>query len=109
MGKGTFYVTNAGILTAKSGTIAGWSFDTNSFKTGTWGTDNSAIICTGTGTAKSVGGSASISGWVFTAGANFGVTKMGDLYAQNAHIVGEITANSGSIASGVTIGGKNQS
>ena len=99
-----FTVTNAGVLTAKYGNIAGWSFDTNSFKMGTWGTDNSAIICTGTETAKPVGGSESINGWVFAAGAKFGVTKMGDLYASNAHIVGEITANSGSIASSVTIG-----
>jgi hypothetical protein len=36
--------------------------------------------------------------WVMTAGSKFGVTKNGALYATNANISGEITAESGKIA-----------
>lgn len=94
----TFKVTKAGALTAISGSIGNWTIGTNEFHTGTWGSNNSAMLCTGTQTAKAIGGSpASTTGWVFTAGANFGVTKTGDLYANSAHISGEITATSGTI------------
>lgn len=92
-----FKVTKAGALTATSGSIGGWALSTNSLATGTWGANNSAMLCTGTAGSKAIGGSDSISGWVFTAGANFGVTKTGALYANSAHISGEITATSGTI------------
>ena len=95
LGKGNFYVTKAGSLTAKSGSIGGWQLDANSFHTGTWGNDNSALICTGTGSSKSIGGSESIR-------ANFGVTKSGALYASSANISGKVVATSGSIG-GVNI------
>ena len=98
-----FGVTNTGALYANSGNIAGWKIEGNDLSTGTWGSDNSAMLCTGTTSAKSIGGSGSISGWVFTAGSKFGVTNTGDLYCSALH------ANSGSIASSVTIGGKAQS
>lgn len=94
---GVLYVGNAivsGAITSTSGTIGGWTIDTNSLKNGTFGTANSAIVCTGTSTAKSIGGSASISGWTFTSGANFGVTKTGSLYASDANIAGLIKTNS---------------
>lgn len=98
-----FKVTKAGELTATSGSIASWYISSNSLATGTWGTDSSAMLCTGTSGSRSIGGSSSINGWVFTAGSKFGVTNTGDLYCSALH------ANSGSIASSVTIGGKDQS
>lgn len=54
-------------------------------------------MCTGTATAKSVGGSSAINGWCFTAGCKFGVTTNGDLYASKATITGDVTATSGTI------------
>ena len=88
----------SGLIVSTSGKIGGWSLSTNSLTTGTWGSSSSAMLCTGSTTQKSIGGSpASTSGWVFTAGANFGVTSSGALYANSAHISGEITATSGTI------------
>lgn len=92
-----FGVTTSGALYATSGKIGGWSIDSNSLTIGSWGTDNSAMLCTGTGGSKSIGGSESINNWVFTAGANFGVTKSGALYASSANISGKVVATSGSI------------
>lgn len=79
--------------------IGGFDIDSNSIKSGTWGTGNSVLMCTGTASAKSIGGSGTISGWCFTAGSKFGVTKTGALY------VSDITVNGGKIdlnASSVT-------
>ena len=91
-----------GTIMSNSGTIGGFKIDSNSFTNGTWGTDKSVLVCTGTGSAKAVGGSSSISGWCFTAGSKFGVTTSGDLYASNAIISGKITSISGTIG-GFTI------
>lgn len=88
----------SGLIVSTSGKIGGWSLSTNSLTTGTWGSSGSAMLCTGSTGQKAIGGSpASTSGWVFTAGANFGVTSSGALYANSAHISGEITATSGTI------------
>lgn len=92
-------VTSSGLevngkITSSSGTIGGFTIDSNSLKSGTWGSDNSILVCTGTSTAKSIGGSSSISGWCFTAGSKFGVTKDGALYASNALISGTLTFSS---------------
>ena len=88
----------SGLIVSTSGKIGGWSLSTNSLTTGTWGSSGSAMLCTGSTSQKAIGGSpASTSGWVFTAGANFGVTSSGALYANSAHISGEITATSGTI------------
>lgn len=95
--KNLFGIDIDGKLYSSGGEIAGWQISSNALLSGTWGADNSAMLCIGTSNAKSVGGSDSISGWVFTAGANFGVTKTGALYADSAHITGEITANTGYI------------
>lgn len=86
-------------LQAISAKIGGFDIDSNSIKSGTWGTDNSVLVCTGTASSKSIGGSGTISGWCFTAGSKFGVTKTGALYAS------DITVNGGKIdlnASSVT-------
>lgn len=77
--------------------IGGFDIDSNSIKSGTWGTDNSVLMCTGTTSTKSIGGSGTISGWCFTAGSTFGVTKAGALYANNVKVSGDITATSGTI------------
>lgn len=86
-----------GTIMSNSGTIGGFKIDYNSFTNGTWGTDKSVLVCTGTNTSKAVGGSSAISGWCFTAGSKFGVTTNGDLYASKATITGDITATSGTI------------
>lgn len=91
-----------GTLYSKVGRIGGWVIDSNNLYTGTWGSASSAMLCTGTSTAKSIGGSSSISGWVFTAGANFGVTNAGALYCNSANITGAVNASSGYIGSSAT-------
>lgn len=88
-----------GTIVSNSGTIGGFKIDNNSLHNGTWGTDKSVLVCTGTNIAKSVGGSSTINGWCFTAGSKFGVTTNGDLYASNANISGTITSEKGSIGS----------
>ena len=81
-----------GTIMSNSGSIGGFKIDYNSFTNGTWGTDKSVLVCTGTNSAKAVGGSSAINGWCFTAGSKFGVTTNGDLYANNANISGTITS-----------------
>lgn len=101
LGKGLFYVTNAGALTAKSGSIAGWSFNTSSlYKTNaTPGYNTSTmVISTGTASTNNIGGGGTASKtWMISAGTGFGVTTAGTLYCNDAHISGEITATSGTI------------
>lgn len=77
--------------------IGGFTIDNNNIASGTWGTSGSVMMCTGTDGAKSIGGSGTISGWCFTAGSTFGVTKAGALYANNVKVSGDITATSGTI------------
>lgn len=84
-------------LQAISAKIGGFDIDNNSIRSGTWGTDNSVLVCTGSASSKSIGGSGAISGWCFTAGSTFGVTKAGALYANNVKVSGDITATSGTI------------
>ena len=91
-----------GTIISNSGTIGGFNITTNALTNGTWGTDKSVLMCTGTDIAKSVGGSSVISGWCFTAGSKFGVTTSGDLYASNANISGIVTSENGKIG-GFTI------
>lgn len=91
-----------GTIISNSGTIGGFKIDNNSLNNGTWGTDKSVLVCTGTNTAKAVGGSSAINGWCFTAGSKFGVTTNGDLYASNANISGIVTSENGKIG-GFTI------
>lgn len=86
-----------GTIMSNSGSIGGFKIDYNSFTNGTWGADKSVLVCTGTNSAKAVGGSSAINGWCFTAGSKFGVTTNGDLYASNANISGTITSEKGKI------------
>lgn len=64
--------------------------------TGTRGSANSAYISTGVGT-ESIADSGTLSGktWVYTAGANFGVTSDGILYAKGAQLSGNVAATQG--------------
>ena len=81
--KAAFRVTHDGALYSTSGEIGGWKITSNSLKYGgDVGTANSMHLCPG-GSSKSasIAGSTSQSGWVITAGTNFGVTTAGNLYA----------------------------
>lgn len=91
--------------------IAGWTVDDNSIRSGTLGASGGMWLCrNGTSTYANIGDSGSINGWCIGAGANFGVTKAGKLYASGAVISGDITATSGTftdctIKSGCNLGG----
>lgn len=101
-GYGFYAVGNAffsGRIVSSSGKIGGFRLSENSIQNGTFGQSGSVLICTGTNSSASIGGSNSINGWCFTAGSTFGVTKTGALYATNANITGAINANSGKIGS----------
>ena len=103
-----FYVRNDGYMFAKSGSIGGWTINSdNGLIHGSVGQANSVmLIPLGNNTAVSIGGSESINGWAITSGTDFGVTKTGALYCSDIHATGEITATSGYIgnsADGFTI------
>lgn len=95
----------SGLIVSNEGKIGGWTLGSNALTTGTWGTANSAMLCTGSDSPKTIADSDSISGWVFTAGANFGVTKTGAMYCTGAKVNGNITAQSLTIANNATITG----
>ena len=86
-----------GTIISNAGSIGGFRITDNAITNGVWGTDKSVLVCTGSTTSKSVGGSASLADWSFTAGSKFGVTTSGDMYASNAVISGKVTATSGTI------------
>jgi len=99
-GYGFYAVGNAffsGRIVSSSGKIGGFSLSENTIQNGAWGQSDSVLICTGTNSYASIGGSNSINGWCFTASNTFGVTKTGALYASNATITGNVTATSGRI------------
>lgn len=101
-GYGFYAVGNAffsGRIVSGSGKIGGFSLSENSIQNGSLGQSGGVLICTGTNSFASIGGSNSINGWCFTASNTFGVTKTGALYASNATITGSITATSGAIGS----------
>ena len=101
-GYGFYAVGNAffsGRIVSSSGKIGGFSLSENSIQNGSLGQSGGVLICTGTNSSASIGGSNSINGWCFTASNTFGVTKTGALYASNAHITGSVTATSGAIGS----------
>lgn len=88
-GYGFYAAGNAyfnGTLVSSSGTIGGFRLSENSIQNGTFGQSGSVLICTGTNSSASIGGSNSINGWCFTAGSTFGVTKTGALYSTSGKI-----------------------
>ena len=90
-GYGFYAAGNAyfsGTLVSSSGKIGGFSLSENSRQNGAFGQSGSVLICTGTNSYASIGGSDSINGWCFTSGNTFGVTKTGELYATSGKIGG---------------------
>lgn len=88
-GYGFYAAGNAyfsGTLVSSSGKIGGFSLSENSIQNGALGQSGSVLICTGTNSSASIGGSNSINGWCFTASNTFGVTKTGELYANSGKI-----------------------
>ena len=88
-----------------SGTIAGFTFESNSIHNGTLGSADSVYISpgsSGSSGSADIAGSGSISGWAFTAGTGFGVTKAGKLYANSGKINGVIIGNTGIHSDGKT-------
>lgn len=77
---GTINATNGFI---GENAINGWSIDSNALKNGSG--DNLLFLSTGTTDAYSVTGE-SLTNLMIRAGANFGVTKEGIMYCQNAKI-----------------------
>ena len=76
-------------LTIKKGaTIAGWSIDDNSIYSTSGDWHKGTFMCRGSDGAYSIGGSDSISGWVFGAGGKFGVTNEGDVWCSALHATG---------------------
>lgn len=90
-GYGFYAAGNAyfsGTLVSSSGKIGGFSLSENSIQNGSLGKSDGVLICTGTNSSASIGGSDSINGWCFTASNTFGVTKTGALYATSGKIGG---------------------
>lgn len=86
-------------LQAISAKIGGFTIGGNNIASGTWGTSGSVMMCTGTDVAKPIGGSGTISGWCFTAGNAFGVTKAGALYTSDVTVTGgKIDLNASSVS-----------
>lgn len=88
-GYGFYAAGNAyfsGTLVSSSGKIGGFSLSENSIQNGSLGQSGGVLICTGTNSSASIGGSNSINGWCFTASNTFGVTKTGALYATSGKI-----------------------
>jgi len=101
-GTQVFEVTDQGYLSANGGYFgdegSGFGIDGNSIMHGTTiGEDGSVLLCSGSLGYADIAGSGNINGWAITAGANFGVTSSGNLYAYNAHLSGYIEASSGTI------------
>lgn len=93
-------VNNLSALSANMGTLT-----SGTISYGTVGS-NESFYLSSTDTSAKVGGQTSnISGLRLTVGSGFGVTKNGILYANQAHIAGEIAADTGRIGgtSGWTI------
>ena len=93
------YTTNgffSGMVAADRGKIGGWNIGTDTNKslyTGTFNTGGGIFISPSKNGVLSIAG-ATAQNWAFTAGANFGVTTNGKLYASGAEISGDLTASS---------------
>ena len=94
-------VTTNGFILG-SGTIAGFTFESNSIYNGTLGSADSVYVSPGSSGSADIAGSGSISGWAFTAGTGFGVTKAGKLYANSGKINGVIIGDTGIHSDGKT-------
>lgn len=101
LGKGKFYVSNAGALTATSGTIAGWTIGANTISHGTLGATNGYML-NSAGNSSTTINNTSKTNWALTIGNKFGVDNEGNLYANGANITNITIGNTD-----LQIGGKN--
>lgn len=88
-GNGTFSVSTSGVLTAKSGTVGGWTLGTNRLESGSGSSYVRIDSNPNVNTAIWCGANSSTD-------APFRITKAGKLTATDANITGTITATSGS-------------
>ena len=97
VGKGNFKVTNTGVLTAKSGTVGGFTIDTSSIRSGDLAsTANNAIGISTANFSRVINGSTR-NALVLAVGGKFGVSNAGILYAADAVLSGNISATAGTI------------
>lgn len=90
-----FAIDSGGKFYTTGGEIGKWKITASGLSYGTWNTDGSFILWP-EGFSTSFGSFGS-QDWVMTSGTTFGVTSSGALYANDAYITGNITANSGKI------------
>ena len=91
---------NSNSTSADDKWIGGWTITENQISNGEEiGTEDSFYMRSSgyLDTSVSIAGSPKWDGWRLAIGGNFGVDSYGTIYAQDAHIVGAITANTGSI------------
>lgn len=106
-----FQITSDGVLTATSGSIAGWSFNgTSLYKNNAapGASANAMVISTGTSSDYSIAGSSGINTWMLSAGTNFGVTTNGTLYATGANITGVLNITDPEASNIYTISAANE-
>lgn len=99
-----FSVTKAGAITATSGAIGGWNINSSNglyYGNSTPGTNGSLILSPkGATTTNVIAGSSGSNTWMISAGAKFGVTTSGILYATEANLSGAVTATTLKVGSG---------
>lgn len=95
-GSGTFSVTSAGVVTATSGTIGGFTIDSSSIRSGALTSTSSGAIGLSTANfTRSINGTSR--SLRFAIGSNFGVSPTGVLYASGGVFNGTIDATGGTI------------
>lgn len=108
-----FKVTSDGVLTAVSGTIGGWTIgastnqlDGSLYYGSTIGTSGTVYLIPKGATASTSIAGRTGTDWVFTAGANYGVTRTGAIYAVSGKIggfdIGTYTLQSTATVSGTS-------
>ena len=99
-----FQVSNAGYLVCTSGKIGGWIINASYLGAGSIGQLDSVFLWpNGTTTNYTIGG-VQTTGFVITAGQNFGVTKTGAMYSQSGIIAGW-TIGTNSLSKSITSSG----
>lgn len=103
-GNASFKVTFGGELTAKKGTVGGWTIDDKNIYTGSLTLIPSSVPAVGSARLSKTTFSAKISGkesdaWRFNIGSKFGVTNDGSLYC-NSGTIGGWTLNDYKITGG---------
>ena len=101
LGKGKFYVSNTGALTATSGTIAGWTIGANTISHGTLGAASGYMLNSAGNSNTTINGT-NKTNWALTIGNKFGVDNEGNLYANGANITNITIGNTD-----INIGGRN--